>query len=251
MGRRNRGRVFRLDCEQERGGPRKSFKAEAWRDEWNNAFYAHLAYVLMDEPDERFAQELTRVMVLPDDAFAPAVSVIAIVADVIYFADPTCPARRAVVLRRRLVERAVTMRSWQFDHEPGALSIDHDTRDLFGTLLFNQANALCGTSSYLVPSGRPDQSASRRCIGASERWTDDRNRALYNECAARSPALPPSKFRSRCARGVACPPSGTRWTMERNGCRAEGRRMAGGRNRGGRRVGRPRSFCTTQGRSSS
>ena len=110
------------------------------------------AYVLMDAPDERFAQELTRVMVLPDDAFARAVSVIAMVADVIYFDDPTCPAGRAVVLRRRLVERAVTMRSCQFDHEPGALSSDHDTRDLFGTLLFNQANALRGTSSYLVPS---------------------------------------------------------------------------------------------------
>ncbi|WP_226577287.1 hypothetical protein [Acuticoccus sediminis] len=133
-------------------GQDSSFQAEAWHDEWNDAFYAHLAHVLMDAPDERFEQELARVVLLPDDMFARAASVIARAADVIYFNDPTCPAGRAVVLRRRLVERAVTMQSWQFDHEPGALSIDYDTRDLFGTLLFNQANALRGTSSYLVPS---------------------------------------------------------------------------------------------------
>ncbi|GAB5374617.1 MAG: hypothetical protein AcusKO_10790 [Acuticoccus sp.] len=133
-------------------GQEKSFQAEAWHDEWNNAFYAHLAYVLMDTPDERFAQELTRVMTLPDDAFARAASVIAWTADVIYFNDPTCPAGRAVVLRRRLVERAVAMRSWRFDHDPGALSIDYDTRDLIGTLLFNEANVLSGTRSYLVPN---------------------------------------------------------------------------------------------------
>ena len=139
-------------------GQDNSFKAEAWRDEWNNAFYAHLARVLMDAPDERFAQELTRVMTLPDDAFARAASVIARTADVIYFNDPTCPAGRAVVLRRRLVQRAVAMRSWRFDHDPGALSIGFDTRDLIGTLLFNEANALRGTRSYLVPNvaGRID-----------------------------------------------------------------------------------------------
>lgn len=46
----------------------------------------------------------------------------------------------------------MAMRSWQFDDDPGALSIDFDMRDLIGTLLFNEAYALRGTRSYLVPS---------------------------------------------------------------------------------------------------
>ncbi|WP_343753611.1 hypothetical protein, partial [Rhodovulum strictum] len=132
-------------------GQDNSTRTEAWHDGWNDAFYSHLAHVLMEAPEDRFAQELTRVTSLPDDAFARVAPLIARAADVLYFNDCTCPAGRAVSLRRRLVERTAAMRSWQYDHDPGALSIDLDRRDLIATLLFNYANPLSGTRSYLVP----------------------------------------------------------------------------------------------------
>ena len=120
--------------------------------EWNEQFYVLVAAALMEASPERFEAQLKLVTGLPDQPFSDVAETLIHAADVLYFNDPSRPPARPVELRRRMGDRAMSLRRWEFNGSPRDLSIDYDTGGVVAKPLLNTHDPFRGTRSYLVPA---------------------------------------------------------------------------------------------------
>jgi hypothetical protein len=120
--------------------------------EWNEQFYVLFAAALMDASPVRLDDQLKLVTDLPDQRFSRVAETLIHAADVLYFNDPSRLPARPVELRRRMGDRTMSLRRWEFNGSLGHLSIDYDTGGVAAKLLLNTHDPFRGTHSYLVPS---------------------------------------------------------------------------------------------------
>jgi hypothetical protein len=119
--------------------------------EWNTQFYALAVPVALSASEERFEEMLRRLEGLPDQPFCDVAESVLHAADVWYFNHPDRSAERPVRLRTRMAERVRALRRWNWNFNPGDLSIDYDTGGVVAKLFMNTHNPFVGTTSYLVP----------------------------------------------------------------------------------------------------
>lgn len=106
----------------------------------------------MEASLERFEAQLKLVTGLPDQPFSGVAETLIHAVDVLYFNDPSRPPARPVELRRRMGDRTMSLRRWQFNGSPQDLSIDFATGGVVAKLLLNTDDRFRGARSYLVPA---------------------------------------------------------------------------------------------------
>ncbi|MCK9553100.1 MAG: hypothetical protein M0R29_20485, partial [Aquamicrobium sp.] len=121
-------------------------------DEWNGAFYALSASVMMTATERRFEQLIGYIEGLPDRPFGDVAETLLHAADVWYFNDTSRSAARPVKLRERLGQRTRQLRRWGNNLEPDRLSIDLHTGGVLAKLLMNAHELIGETKCYLVPA---------------------------------------------------------------------------------------------------
>lgn len=121
-------------------------------DEWNRAFYALSAPVMMTASEQCFDQLSGYIVGLPDRPFGDVAETLLHAADVWYFNNARQSAARPVALRERLGQRTRQLRRWGYNLEPGRLSIDLDTGGVVAKLLMNTHEFAGATKCYLVPA---------------------------------------------------------------------------------------------------
>lgn len=119
--------------------------------EWNTQFYALAVPVMLNGPEEAFERMVGQFEGLPDQPFCDVAESVLHAADVWYFNNSDRSPERPVRLRTRLAERVRALRRWNWNFNPGDLSIDYDTGGVVAKLFMNTHNPFVGTTSYLVP----------------------------------------------------------------------------------------------------
>lgn len=120
--------------------------------DWNSQFYRLIGSSLLTFPQAQFESQMALITALPDRSFGDVVETLILAADIAYFNDPSQASTRAVELREILVERAMTLRGWNWARKTNELSIDHDTGSIVGRLFMNSYGIVGPTKTYLVPA---------------------------------------------------------------------------------------------------
>jgi hypothetical protein len=119
--------------------------------EWNTQFYALAVPVMLSGPEEAFERMVGLLEGLPDQPFCDVAESVVHAADVWFFNNPDRSAERPIRIRTRLGDRVRALRRWNWNFDPGDLSIDYDTGGVVAKLFMNTHNPFVGTTSYLVP----------------------------------------------------------------------------------------------------
>lgn len=119
--------------------------------EWNLAFCAIAASVLLEAGEEEFARYVGLIEGLPDQTFCDIAEALLLPADIWYFNSPGRSADRPVRLRERLAQRAIKLRSWNRSLRKDELSVDSQVAPFIAALFMNSHGLGTGTTSYLVP----------------------------------------------------------------------------------------------------
>jgi hypothetical protein len=120
--------------------------------EWNTQFYALAVPVMLNGSEETFERMIGLLEALPDQPFCDVAESVIHAADVWYFNKSDRSPERPVRLRTRLAGRARALRRWNWNFNPGDLSIDWDTGGIVAKFFMNTHNPFVGTTSYLVPA---------------------------------------------------------------------------------------------------
>ena len=117
--------------------------------EWNAEFYILLAEHLLDADEPVFEAEVRRVTDLPDNTFGNVAPAVLQAADALYFNNAERDPGRPVALRTRFGARAMILRRWQYERDPGRASVDLESGEIVAKMFLNNYNPFGRTASYL------------------------------------------------------------------------------------------------------
>lgn len=117
--------------------------------EWNAEFYILLAEHLLDADEPVFEAEVRRVTDLSDNTFGNVAPAVLQAADALYFNNAERDAGRPVALRTRFGARAMILRRWQYERDPGRASVDLESGEIVAKMFLNNYNPFGRTASYL------------------------------------------------------------------------------------------------------
>ncbi|NYH11982.1 ATP-binding protein [Pseudomonas moraviensis] len=119
---------------------------------WNNEFYVLAANMMVGADDEQFEAQLKLIEKLPDRSFGDIAEIFIRVFDEWYLSVDDRALSRPLELRKRIVNRVLSMGDWTKPPIPGQITIDISSSRVIATLFMNSLNSQGRFDSYMSES---------------------------------------------------------------------------------------------------